>query len=555
MKDFKVLRVLDQFSGFFEKLGVDYPVMRKILQMKLIMDGRRTPTVLSGGVEKKEQNNSFLKSLWIYVLMGAITIPFVLMKQNYIFPMGLVFGIMIFMVMTSLISDFSSVLLDIRDKNIISSRPVGDRTISAAKVVHVCIYMFSLTISLMGIPAIVALVRQGVLFFLVFVAEIILADLFIVVLTALMYLLVLKFFDGEKLKDIINYVQIALALVMSIGYQFIGRLFSFTLLGGVSFTPKWWQFFIIPVWFGAPFEVLMKGSTNIYYLILAAFAVLVPIFSICLYIRLMPAFERNLQKLSSYNENRKENKKMTEKIANIICFSKEEKVFFRFATDMMKNEREFKLKVYPSLGLSMAFPLIFLFRDFHPGDLGKLAGTRWYFYIYFSALLMPTTILMLKHSNNYKGAWIYKTIPIKDISSVFRGTIKAMIVKLFIPVFFIESILFVFVFGIGIFSDMIAVFLNILFFTAVCFRLMKPVLPFSESYEDAKGESFSMLPALFGLGLLAAIHFGCSFLRFGTYAVIVVLLLADIILWKKAFKISWESLDHNKKPIYVRVGK
>ena len=38
MKNFTVLKLLDRFHFLFKKIGVDYPTMRRILQVKLIMD-------------------------------------------------------------------------------------------------------------------------------------------------------------------------------------------------------------------------------------------------------------------------------------------------------------------------------------------------------------------------------------------------------------------------------------------------------------------------------------------------------------------------------------
>lgn len=49
MTDFYVLRLLDRLQGIFRRIGVNYPVLRSILQVKLTMDSRRTPTVLAGG--------------------------------------------------------------------------------------------------------------------------------------------------------------------------------------------------------------------------------------------------------------------------------------------------------------------------------------------------------------------------------------------------------------------------------------------------------------------------------------------------------------------------
>lgn len=53
MKDFKALKFLDKFQSVFEKYGVDYTIMRKILQMKLLIDGRRVPTILKNSSKRK----------------------------------------------------------------------------------------------------------------------------------------------------------------------------------------------------------------------------------------------------------------------------------------------------------------------------------------------------------------------------------------------------------------------------------------------------------------------------------------------------------------------
>lgn len=547
MRDFKVLKFLDKFRGFFEKLGVDYHIMRKILQVKLIMDGRRVPTAVGGSSKNKNENkyeNGFFKSLWIYGLIGIIMVPFVIMGKNFIFQMSFVFGMLMFMVMTSLISDFSSVLLDIRDKNILFSKPVDNKTLSTAKVIHVLIYMFFMTISISGVPLVAALIRHGVLFFIIFVFEIIFMDLFIVVLTALLYLVILKFFDGEKLKDMINYVQIVLSIAISIGYQLIGRVFEISNIK-VIFTPKWWQYFVAPIWFGAPFEVILHGNQNISFIVLSILAVVVPIISIFAYIKLIPSFERNLQKLNNNSgKGEKRNKVIYDIISKIICFSKEERTFFRFASNMMKNEREFKLKVYPSLGFSLIFPFIFIFNMLKDDGLSKLASSKVYLYIYFCALMLPTVIMMMKYSGRYKGAWVYKTMPIKNIANIFKGTLKAFIVNLLLPIYIIECVIFIYIFGMRIFPDLIVIFFNMMLFTVICFRVMKKSLPFSESFGVSKqGEGLIMIPLMILIGALAGVHYFCTTFNYGIYIYMVVAFVMVIVAWKKAFNISLDAIN------------
>ena len=61
---------------------------------------------------KNKDGNQFSKVVWIYGLYGLMLIPFIVFGDNYIFQMSVVFGIIMFILMTSMIADFSSVLLD-----------------------------------------------------------------------------------------------------------------------------------------------------------------------------------------------------------------------------------------------------------------------------------------------------------------------------------------------------------------------------------------------------------------------------------------------------------
>ncbi|MDI7742481.1 hypothetical protein QMK38_10745 [Lysinibacillus fusiformis] len=545
MQDYFTLNLLDRFEKLFRGLGIDYKVMRKILQVKLTMDGRRVPTIFSQNAKKKdkEPTNQYIKSLWIYVLFGLFLIPFLLMGENYLFQMSMVYGIFTFFIMTSLISDFSSVLLDIRDRNILYPKPVDRKTISAAKLMHVMIYLSYLTIALVGIPLIVSLFVKGILFFLITLVNIILLDLLIVVLTALIYFLVLRFFDGEKLKDIINYVQIGLSLAVMIGYQLIGRSFEIFNLT-VTFNLEWWQVFVFPIWYGANTELLLNRNFEPATILFTVLALLVPILAMWIYIKLTPAFEHNLQKLS-YHGNAKEKRKskLRQTLVNIICRSKEERAFFRFATMMMKNEREFKLRVYPSLGFSIVIPLIFIFGAFR-SDLDNLSNSNSYLSIYFSLIIIPTIMVVLKFSGKYKGAWIYKAAPLDKLAPMFSGTIKSFIVNLFLPIYLLLSIIFVVLYGAGILPDLIVVFLHACIYAVICFMLLNKSIPFSQSFDEynQNGNGIIIFGLMLIVALLAGLHYLSTLFAYGTYVYLVIVILGLVILWKQAFNITWEKI-------------
>ena len=108
MKDYKILKFLDIFKGLFEKMDIDYESMRRILGMKLLLDSRRVSSVLTNNKQPKKDGNNFILSLGMYLLMGLMLIPIVIFGDNFLFQMNMVFGVIIFVLMTSLIGDFSS---------------------------------------------------------------------------------------------------------------------------------------------------------------------------------------------------------------------------------------------------------------------------------------------------------------------------------------------------------------------------------------------------------------------------------------------------------------
>lgn len=537
MNDFKTLQLLDKFRLVFVKMGIDYDIMRIILHIKLTMDERKVPTLFNQAKKKQDQKYGYIKSLWIYTLFGLVLIPFIGFGHNYLFQMSIAYAMIIFLIMTSMISDFSSVLLDVRDKSILSTKPITEKTVNAAKFMHIFIYLAYLTIALTTIPLLIALFNQGIVFFMLTVLELVLINIFIVVLTAILYIVILRFFDGEKLKDIINYVQIGLSLVLMIGYQVLIRSFEFVNFD-VVVAFHWWSIFLIPMWFAAPYELLFNGDTSLFTVICSVFSVVIPIVSIWLYVKLIPTFERSLQKLLSTSKSKKKsNNRLKEYLLSFICQTNEERAFYRFASLMMKQEREFKLKVYPSLGFAFVIPFIFIFSVLRT-ETDDYAVSMSYFTIYFSMLLIPSAVLMLGHSGKYKAAWIYKIFPIKDYTDLKKGSLKAFLIKLYIPLYLVLSMVLCFIYGTRIIPDLLTVFAASCFYTVICYIGFGSHIPFTKPYDeigDAQGWKSFLL--FIPLAILAGLHyFMATRISYGTIIYLIVLVIINFVLWKIVFK-------------------
>lgn len=536
MTYFQPLKVVDFFRPLFEKMKIDYVVMRKIVEVKLLMDGRRVPTVFSSST--KQKGNQFMKSLLIYMLYSLILLFFVFGDQ-YMFQMSLVFGISMFLLMTSMIADFSSVLLDVRDKTILHTKPVHLRTINAAKMVHVIIYMTLLTGAFTVIPALVMLFSQGLFFFLLFLLTIILFVSFIIALTSLIYMFVLRFFSGEQLKDLINYIQIILSAGVIIGYQIVIRAFEYAGFT-FEFTFSWWNVFIPPMWFAAPFELLIARNFSSGIIVLTVLAVIIPIISIPLYYALMPSFERNLQKLMEESGTaRRKRWQFSTLWEKIICFHKEERMFFRFANQMMGAEREFKLKVYPSLGIALVFPFIFIFNDLSYLSLEEIREGNSFLQIYFVNIIVGIVVHMLSFSGKYKGAWIFKAAGVEHPNEMNGATIKAFLVKLYVPIFFIVGTIYCFIFSPRIIVHLFIVFLAAILLAILSYFLTsKGEFPFSKPFESIQqggGSTVTVILIMIFTALLAGLHYVMILIPYGMYVYLIVLIVTIFILWRNLF--------------------
>jgi len=549
MKEFKIFKVIDLFKGIYRKCGVDYEVMKLIIGTKLLMDERRTSVAFNDGKKKKEDSNQFKKALIMYAFMGLFLMMTLVIKINIIYQFSIYFSVFMFLILTVFISDFSSVILDVKEKNLIGSKGVSLKTLNAAKLTHIFIYMMYLTIALSGFSILVSF-KYGTVFMLVFILDIILIDLFMIMVTALVYFVTLKFFDGEKLKDMINVVQIILSVTIVLAGQIIPRLFSFIDFK-IVYSPKIWHYIFPPMWFAAPLEIINSGEANISFIVMSLLAVGMPVISIVIYVKLAPTFEQYLQKLNDNTyKSKKDKEKLSFKVSKIICINKEERVFFNFVNNVISTERTFKLKAYPSLGLSFIFPFIFMaigisdvksFMDFK----AQMADSKSFIALYGGVLMLPNILMLLKYSEMYKGGWIYKIMPIKNTETIFKGTIKAIIYKFVAPIFIVQSIVFIVIFSPKVIIQIVAVALVTILLIMIIFMSMEKSLPFTKKLEiaDVSGNIGQVIITIISTGLLVGAHYIATLLPSGIYIYILILLVVDIMLWNKVFQVKWKSLS------------
>jgi hypothetical protein len=551
MKEFVLIKLLDKFSSAFEKNGVDYRQLRMILKIKLLLDQRNVPTIMANS-KKSDSKNMVFRSMLVYIFMGFMISIFVWVPFFTFYKMNIVLGMIIFMLMATMVADFSTILLDVRDKNILLPRPVDNRTLRIAKTIHIFYYLVRITSAISGPAMIMCLIRYGPLFFLVMLIEMVLICALVLLLTSLLYFIILRVFDGEKLKDIINYFQIGLSIFMAVAYQFIGRMFDISQIS-VSFTPKWWNFIIPTAWFAAPLNIISEKSFSVFYIALTVMAVVIPVIAFMIYNKtVVPYFEQNLQKLNDNGGGKRRASVasgLKKAVSKLVCPDKAERAFYTFTQDMISSERKLKLQLYPNLAMSVVMPLIMIFMTGNHKSLqqtlSSLRSGSGYLWIYMSIAMVSLSINFISYSEKYRGAWIYKVLPVENPAIALKGAFKSFLLRFNIPLIGIMSIFIVILYGVRIIPEVILMLVNMMLLSICFFKISSKQLPFYRDYQNAQNGANAGKSILLMLvcGVMAAIHFAFKFIPFGITINIAISAIFTIIIWHFSFNIKWSDID------------
>ena len=540
MEDFFSLKILDLFRPIFEAFGVEYEKMRLIVSMKLTLDKRKN--------NSSENKNSLMQSVILYLVIGLVASRIIVMPIDIMTKMTVLFALIFVMLLTCFITDFSSVILDTYDRHIIGITDVKDITLNMAKIVHIIIYISIISLSISAFSIIMILMAYNIGFCLLFILCMILMDFLLIMMTSVIYYLLIKIFKGEKLKDVLNLFQIFMIFVFSIMYYFITSSLSDIQIN-YTFSINAYDLFIPFMWFASLFCVIFYGKIQTLYIIMAILGIIVPILSILIYIKLTPAFERNLDKLEqvSYNEKDSKSKKsFASKLANKICKNNEEKSFFEFIYTNLSRDREFKTRVYPTLASGIIMPLVLFFVTYDRSIsimeyLKSLSTTNNFLNIYLAVILLQNCILLLKYSKEYEASFIYDVLPISKKKNIYSAEFKVIIIKLFVPVFIIIGIPYLILFKAKFIVHLLIAFVSTIFISMGTFRVNDKSLPFSEDYAVTANTSnfLNIIKSIGFVGVAVLLHYliilKTPYIFSVAYLILLILIMK--IIWNKVFDI------------------
>lgn len=550
-----ILALFDPFSRLFQALGVDYAQFRAILEVKLTMDNRRQLNAFQGASTGKKQPKAiFFLTLVGYTFFGLYFGVIAALMPSTFTAMTLAHSFVMVMVGMSLVGDYSSVLLDTTDNAVMQPRPVTGRTLLVARVVHIALYLSLMSFSLSLCTMVVAAFKVHVLAPVVFAATLGLSMCLVVFLASTMYLLAMRVASAEKVRDIITWVQIILAVVMVGGYQVLPRMMGAQTLKSMSLEGATWVYFYPPAWFAAPID-LLAGHITLMNLFLSTEAVLIPVLAMLVVIRVLaPTFSQSMLDLEAQapvksvaTPTAMRPATLSTRLARLICRNAEIQAAFEMVWQLCARDRQFKRRVYPSVAMMAVMAVALLF---NPGGksepvLQQFRESSFYlFALYMASLPTATVIAQVALTEQPEAAWIYRLLPIARPGRIIVAGWKVMMMRIVVPVQIALLVVLFALIGSRMLLDGVVSACATLFIASLYGLAFGRQFPFSKPYSvmQQSGRMMRTFGLMFLPFVLCGLHYVFKWVPYGPIALMPVYLLLTYFVLKAIETTTWPDL-------------
>jgi ABC-2 type transport system permease protein len=550
-----VLYILDATQGFFRWLGADYEILRHIVEVKFIMQNRRPMAAFSNYNSRnndQDPNNSFWIMVGIFGFVGLFMGLCIFFVKAPYYAYSLPFAYIMVMSVLTLVTDFSTLLLDTTDNAVLLPRPVNSRTILLARLVHITTYVLILSFGIAFFTLVFTLFKYGILAFLVCVLAVILMAILSVFLTALLYMALMQFTSEERLKDIISYFQIAFTMLVTVGYQLIGRLFNWLDLDNSQVVYHLWHYALPPLWMSGAMQLVIKNDLNFW--IFALLTVAVPSISLWVLIKfLAPQYNEKIAQLGTGDGGGAEKVVLQNRhgfvswLASKVTSNSIEKAIFELSWKVTSRDRRFKMRTYPSFGSLL--PMVFVLgrNIFNPAHWPTISeGYSFLLIAYMAYVIGATFHSQTFFSEDFKAAWIYFSTPTDSPRDVVMGNIKAVMLKFYTPFYLLIAGFILWIWGYKVLDDLLLAYLLswcITLFEIIISSNLK--LPFAKSPTEQKeaGQTMQLIVLFFILPICGFGHWGLTYIPYAVPIACVLALFLIRILYKKYESLTWDKFD------------
>lgn len=515
------LKVLDLFKPLFKGLKVDYNKLRAILKAKLIMENRRTSAFSNSfsGQESNSkisqffQNSNFFKRGYIlFLIYGLILAGLCYGAEDIKLRYTALFAVGMFLFFAGIIVDFTEVLIDTRDRDILLYKPVGEKEINLARLISLIIYVVKLALIMFGPAILVTLVKrpQEVPILLV---EVVMLSVSLVMFEYIFYYVLFRIFKNLNIKSIITTVQVLIFVVLMIGFQVFGHLVDKDMALKI-FSSEAFKYLFIPMWFTGPFELLC-GNFETINIIYTGLLIVFFIGLIAINTAISKDFEEILSKKDKVIINKKSS--FLQRLTNKFFAKNDmERAGVNMVFWMKGSDEKLKFQLGSISLMIIVYPLIFLFAAFKKGsdpmaDMVLRDHARFVTLINYMSSMMALGIWqILNYATNYKASIIHLITGNLRLKEFRNGVKKGGLFSfIFVPVLINAMLMSLFVKN-AWFIDYINPIIFIMLSEIIASDLMLKNIPFSMDVakikNGQKGYFWAGMAAMFITAVLTGLN-------------------------------------------------
>ncbi len=543
----KIVRLL---TPVWKRAGINPVHLNAILRAKLTMDARRTSPMFNA--KRREGTNQMMGMVLINGFLGVL-IGF-LFFADIDHEIAFLFYHAILLVFFSMliITEFSTILFDTKDNIEILPRPVNAKTFYASRILHIVIYLLMLGIPLSLGGVLISAFRFNLATALLLFALVLLDVVLAVFISNVFYMGIIRFFSASKLKTILMYVQVLLAVLIYGGYQFVPKLFENKIITEAKLGHQWWLNLIPPYWSAKVSTFFIEGQLHDLWLpMLLNF--IFPVMGVWAIVKYFaPFYNRKLSEIDSASESKSKRKGETTKnrkmLIDFLGFRRTEKAIYRFVRTIISKDRKFKQGVYSLVGYAVVLLLLpFMSKMGNTGEfLAEIATSKRYLLV----LLIPTILSLIiyptmQFSEHPESIWLFKFLPIAKPGEFFVASLMITVLNYFLPIAILATVAVLFIWPLSILHHVFLIWGGSLLFLSLFVLSSSKYLPLSRdrNMNNSSQNIGKMLKSFLLIGVFGGIIYGCSFLpEWAGYVIALLCLGGSVLVIKQIRKIAWDKV-------------
>lgn len=535
-----VTGILPLFRSVFVRLGVNFEQLLAIVTAKLTVDNR----IDKSGRTNKDVSNALMKQGIIYGITGPLFFLAGSLKGDL--PVTLLFfhSFLMLMLIMSFLMEYSQLLFNQNDNHILQHLPVNSKTILAARIVSMLVYMLFLVGCMSIIPLVIVIFWKGVIAGGWFIVSVFLNTIFTLLLANVIYLGGMRFVPTEKFQRVMSYAQIVLIAGVTLSYQVVGRLVMYIQMDMMH--PELWMYFTPPCYFLSLTSMVKEPTAGTF--LLAGIGLVVTVLLLIFTIRyLAPYFSVKVSTIGEYTPVRvrrvRGRVRFAYALARIFARNSLQTTGFMLAWRMTRDNLKYRQGVLPMMIYAVVLAVFFVFSQDRvaAGNFGQ------FFPLYLMVMINVGILSNMSIMEKGDLLWLYRSKPLARPGAIILGGFKALYVKYFLPVFILLGAVFTGVFGWEMLGDIYLILAMTSLISLFYLRISGLLFPFSKEKGtvDSGGNVMKMIVLMLLLVVVGVIHAAVRGIPWGLVGVGTLSRIGVWILSRMICRVSWQRIAAN----------